>query len=133
LSHALIECGRKDRWRLTTADYCIAEVEKTTGKYPDGRGRWRRVIHPHLDVDGSIYVINRPIVFEATKDRPVLLSAIGANADYLVTSDRADFDHVRGIVVYGVKVRTPKTFLVEMGLVEEPSVIPRGPQSSGKN
>lgn len=129
LSCALIECGRKEGWRLTTADYCIAEVERNAGKFPDGRGRWRRAIHPHLEVVGSIYVIDRPIVFEATKDRPVLLSAIGANADYLVTSDKADFGHVLGTVVYGVKVRTPKTFLLEMGLVDESSIIPRGPQS----
>ena len=80
LSYALIECGRKEGWRLTTADYCVAEVEKNASKYPDGPGRWRRVVRPHLEIVGSIYVIDRPIVFEATKDRPVLLSAIGANA-----------------------------------------------------
>ena len=62
--------------------------------------------------------IDRPIVFEATKDKPVLLSAIGANADYLVTSDKADFGHVLGTVADGVNIRTPKTFLLEMGLVE---------------
>ena len=48
----------------------------------------------------------------------MLLSAVGTNADYLVTSDKADFGHVLGTVVYGVKIRTPKTFLLEMGLVE---------------
>jgi predicted nucleic acid-binding protein len=118
LSCALIECGRKEGWRLTTSDYCVAEVEKNVSKYPEGPGRWRRVIRPHLEIVGSIYVIDRPIVFEATKDRPVLLSAIGANADYLVTSDKADFGHVLGTAVYGTEIRTPKTFLLEMGLVE---------------
>jgi len=34
------------------------------------------------------------------------------------TSDKADFGHVLGTVVYGVNIRTPKTFLLEMGLVE---------------
>lgn len=66
---------------------------------------------------GSVYVIDRPIVFDAIKDKPVLLSAIGSESDYLVTLDRQDFGHLLGTVVYGVKVRTPKTFLLEMGLV----------------
>jgi predicted nucleic acid-binding protein len=118
LSHALIECGRKESWHLITAEYCVAEVEKNASKYPDGLSRWRRAILPRLEIVGSIYVIDRPIVFETTKDRPVLLSAIGANANYLITSDKADFGHVLGTVVYGVNIRTPKTFLLEMGLVE---------------
>ena len=63
-------------------------------------------------------MIDRPIVFDATKDKPVILSAIGCDAAYLVTSDTADFAHVLGTVVYGVKVRTPKSFLLEMGIVE---------------
>jgi len=67
LSHALIECGHKEGWRLTTADYCVAEVEKNVNKYPDGPGRWRRSIRPHLEIVGSIYVIDRPIVFEESK------------------------------------------------------------------
>lgn len=65
-----------------------------------------------------MYVIDRPIVFDATKDRPVLLPAIGSNADYLVTSDTTDFAHILGTVVYGVKIRTPKSFLLEVGVVE---------------
>jgi len=67
---------------------------------------------------GSVYVIDHPIVFDVTKDRPVLLSAIGCGANYLVTSDTTDFAHVLGTVVYGVNVRTPKSFLLEMGVVE---------------
>jgi len=43
---------------------------------------------------------------------------LGCDAAYLVTSDTADFAHVLGTVVYGVKVRTPKSFLLEMGIVE---------------
>ncbi|MGH8021093.1 MAG: hypothetical protein ACREIA_22995 [Opitutaceae bacterium] len=57
-------------------------------------------------------------MFDATKDKPVVLSAIGCDAAYLVTSDKAGFAHVLGTVVYGVKVRTPKSFLLEMDVVE---------------
>jgi predicted nucleic acid-binding protein len=118
LSHVLIDHGPKVGWRLITADYCLAEVEKNVLKHPSGPNRWNQTIRPRLEVVGSIYVLDRPIVFDATKDRPVLLSAIGSDADYLVTSDITDFAHVLGTAVYGVNVRTPKTFLLEMGVVE---------------
>ena len=118
LSHVLIEYGQEAGWRLITADYCVAEVERNITKHPSGTTRWSRSIRPCLEVVGSIYVIDRPIVFDATKDKPVILSAIGSEADYLVTSDIADFAHVLGTTVYGVNVRTPKTFLLEMGVVE---------------
>lgn len=78
---------------------------------------WVRIVRTRLESVGSVYVLDRPIVFDATKDKPVILSAIGCDADYLVTSDTTDFAHILGTVVYGVRVRTPKSFLVEMGVV----------------
>ncbi len=117
LSHVLFDSCRKAGWTLITADYCVAEVERNVSKHPSGATHWNRVIRPLLDVVGSVYVLDRPIVFDATKDRPVILSAIGSGADYLVTSDTSDFAHVLGTTVYGVNVRTPKTFLLEMGIV----------------
>jgi predicted nucleic acid-binding protein len=118
LSHVLIERAPHEGWKLFTADYCVAEVEANLAKHPAGPTRWRTTIRPRLEVVRSIYVLDRPIVFDARKDKPVLISAIGSDADYLVTLDRTDFGHVLGSVVYGVKVRTPKTFLLELGLIE---------------
>ena len=118
LSRLLIEHAATEGWKLVTADYCLSEVEKNVGKHVAGAVGWRGVIRPRLTLVGSVFVIDRPIVFDATKDKPVILSAIGCDADYLVTSDTADFAHVLGTVVYGVNVRTPKSFLLEMGVVE---------------
>lgn len=42
---------------------------------------------------------------------------IGCDVDYLVTSDTTDFTHILGTVVDGVRVRTPQSFLVAMGVV----------------
>ena len=86
-------------------------------KHPAGAVDWVRIVRAGLEAVGSVYVLDRPIVFESTKDKPVILSAIGCDADYLVTSDTTDFAHILGTVVYGVKVRTPKSFLLEMGVV----------------
>lgn len=118
LSRVVIEQAAKEGWKLVTADYCVSEVEKNVGKHAAGATDWKRIVRPRLTVVGSVYVIDRPIVFDATKDKPVILSAIACDAAYLVTSDTADFAHVLGTVVYGVNVRTPKSFLLEMGVVE---------------
>ena len=118
LSRLLITQAAKAGWTLVTADYCLSEVEKNVRKHPAGASDWRAVIRPGLKSVGSVYVFDRPIIFDATKDRPVILSAIGSDADYLVTSDMADFAHLLGTIVYGVKVRTPKSFLLEMDVIE---------------
>lgn len=117
LSRLLVDYAPTAGWQLVTAEYCLSEVERNVGKHAAGAGEWRRWVKPRLTAVGSVYVFDRPIVFDATKDRPVLLSAIGGSAEYLITSDTTDFAHVLGTVVYGVKVRTPKTFLQETGIV----------------
>jgi predicted nucleic acid-binding protein len=118
LSRLLVDNGPKAGWKLITADYCVTEVERNVRKHPSGVSGWNEIIRPALEVVGSVYVIDRPIVFDATKDRPVILSAIGSEAAYLITLDSTDFGHVLGTIVYGVRVRTPKTFMIEMGVVE---------------
>lgn len=118
LSRLLVDYAPKAGWKLVTADYCVSEVERNAHKHPAGATGWKQTVRPRLESVGSIYVLDRPVIFDATKDRPVILSAVGCGADYLVTSDTTDFAHILGTVVYGVKVRTPKTFLVEMRVVE---------------
>ena len=118
LSRLLVEQAPSAGWTLVTADYCLSEVEKNVHKHSAGAADWVRVVRARLKPVDSVFVLDRPIVFTATKDKPVILSAVGSGADYLVTSDKTDFAHVLGTVVYGVKVRTPKSFLLEMGVVE---------------
>jgi len=55
LSHVLIEHGLRVEWRLITADYCVAEVERNVFKHPSGATRWNHTIRPSLEVVGSIY------------------------------------------------------------------------------
>lgn len=56
---------------------------------------------------------DKVLVFPKAKDRPVLLSALGAEADVLLTLDEADFKKVIGLQVYGLAVRSPGEFLIE--------------------
>lgn len=55
--------------------------------------------------------LDRPAIFPASKDRPVLFTAL-AWADVLLTLDRGDFDAVIGRQFYGLAVLVPADFLI---------------------
>ena len=117
LSRLLFDHAQTARWKLITAGYCIEEVDRNIGKLRGAATNWTNLIRPRLDLTRSEIVLDRPIIFDKTKDRPVIFSAIGARAHFLVTSDTTDFAHVLGISVYGVQVRTPRMFLIEMDVI----------------
>ena len=51
-----------------------------------------------------------PLVFDVTKDKPILCTAL-ACADVLLTLDRRDFQSLLGESVYDLRVLTPGDFL----------------------
>jgi len=53
----------------------------------------------------------QPLLLTASKDKPVLISALAARCEVLLTLDKADFALLLGTVVYGMRVRTPRDFL----------------------
>ena len=57
--------------------------------------------------------LDRPLVFPKTKDRPVVVAALAASCDWLLTLDETDFQNVIGSQVYGLKVRSPGQFLID--------------------
>jgi len=57
----------------------------------------------------------RPLLLTAAKDKPVLISALAAESQVLLTLDRGDFDIVLETEVYGMLVTTPRGFLVREG------------------
>ena len=63
----------------------------------------------------SLYT-KRPLLLTASKDKPVLISALAAKCDTLLTLDTGDFGIVLGAEVYGMHVSTPRDFLVRAGL-----------------
>lgn len=63
-----------------------------------------------LVIQDDVLTIDRPSVFAAAKDRPVLFSAL-AWADALLTLDREDFAALLGSAFYGLPVQTPGSFL----------------------
>jgi len=88
-----------------TSDYCKREAEHNLGKLGRLAGSdWSTVIHPQL-------VIASTQLVRAVKDRPVVISALSHQADWLLSLDRDDFHDLLGGEVYGLPIRTPGEFL----------------------
>ncbi len=58
----------------------------------------------------DVITLDRPAVFSARKDRPILFSAF-AWADILLNLDSADFEDLLGTSFYGMPVLRPGQFL----------------------
>ena len=58
-------------------------------------------------------VLDKPFVFPKAKDRPVVVTALAARAEWLLTLDERDFHGKLGREVYGLRLATPGEFLLE--------------------
>ena len=54
------------------------------------------------------------MIFDKTKDRPVLICALSVKPSALLTLDRADFHDTLGTQFYGIDIRTPGEWRMEM-------------------
>ena len=99
-------------WALVTSDYCRQEAEHNLPKLgPRAKHDWLYVLRPITIISTTQVVLDRPLVYRVVKDRPVVISALHLQADFLLTLDRDDFHDLLGSEVYGLKIRTPGEFL----------------------
>lgn len=99
-------------WTLLTSDYCRQETVHNLGKLASAaKDDWLAIIRPALVISNTQVVLDRPLIYRAAKDRPVIISALHHQADYLLTLDRDDFHDLLGTEVYGLRIRTPGEFL----------------------
>ena len=97
-------------WTLIATPYVVAEVLRNLPDFPpSASGNWAR-LRPAILVMDDVLTIDRPAVFQAAKDRPILFSAL-AWADVLLTLDRADFGELLGTAFYDLRVLKPGVFL----------------------
>jgi predicted nucleic acid-binding protein len=102
-------------WQLLTADYCLREAEFNLPKLGKrAELSWAQIIRPALNTVTAQLTLDRPLIYRATKDRPVVISALSQKADYLLTLDRDDFHDLLGRSLYGLPIRTPGEFLREI-------------------
>jgi hypothetical protein len=94
----------------------MAEVNRNVVKFGEaGILAWGKV-EPKIRIVPDVLVSNRPLLLARAKDKPVLISALASESNYLLTLDIADFGIVLKTSVYGMSVATPRQFLVEQGL-----------------
>lgn len=63
-----------------------------------------------MTVVDDVVSLDRPVIFEASKDRPILFTAL-AWAHTLLTLDKGDFAGMLGGSFYGMSVMLPYEFL----------------------
>ncbi len=97
-------------WRLLLSPWVLREVrDNLADKPPESARAWISLRRRAILEDDEL-TFDWPIAFGASKDKPVLFSAL-ACADVLLTLDRRDFRDLLGQTVYGLRVLTPGAFL----------------------
>jgi len=113
----IIEESEVNGWKLVTADYCVEEARRNWPKLRQPSTLslhiWETIVLPRTEVLPVRLVLNKPLWFSKTKDRPVVISALAADCNWLITFDKADFHAKLGRKVYSVNIGTPKEFLLE--------------------
>ena len=116
LSRLITILAVEREWILVSAAYCRAETVKNLPKFqPPASAHWQN-LQARIEWVPNALTTKRPLLLTASKDKPVLISALAAKCDTLLTLDTGDFGIVLGTVVYGMHVITPREFLVREGL-----------------
>jgi predicted nucleic acid-binding protein len=109
-SREIFHRAASNGWTLIVTPYAIEEVLRNLADLPGAAtAEWAR-LRPALVLMDDVVTLDRPVVFEAAKDRPILFSAL-AWADVLLTLDRSDFGELIDSTFYGLSVLKPGTFL----------------------
>jgi hypothetical protein len=89
---------------------------KTLAKFaPQATADWQD-LRARIEWVPNALKTKRPLLLTASKDKPVLISALAAKCDTLLTLDTGDFGILLGTEVYGMRVATPRDFLIREGL-----------------
>lgn len=109
-SRQVFDLAARQGWRLLVSPWVLREVrDNLANKLPGAVHAWVSLCG-QATVEDDELTFDWPIMFEASKDKPVLFSAL-ACADVLLTLDRRDFRDLLGQTVYGLRVLTPGEFL----------------------
>lgn len=116
LSRLIVEIATERKWKLISSAYCRAETIKNIGKFAaEATLTWTETM-PKIEWVPNALTSNKPLLMTASKDKPVLISALAAGSDVLLTLDKADFELFLGTTVYGMLVSTPRDYLIGQGL-----------------
>ena len=116
LSRLIFEIAAERGWFLVSAAYCRAETVKNLTKIPLAASKcWKDYQH-RIEWLPNALTTRRPLLLTASKEKPVLVSALAAECETFLTLDRGDFSLLLGTEVYRMLVTTPRDFLISAGL-----------------
>lgn len=102
-------------WKLVSSAYCRAETARNVGKFGAGGPAHWEVLRTKIAWVPDALTTKRPLLLTASKDKPVLISALADRSKVLLTLDTGDFGLLIGTEVYGTLVTTPRDLLVREG------------------
>ena len=109
-SREIFRRASANSWILIATPYGLEEVFRNLPDLaPSASAGWGS-LRPALLIMDDVLTLDRPAVFPASKDRPILFSAL-AWADILLTLDAGDFGGVMENPFYGLVVCRPGVFL----------------------
>jgi predicted nucleic acid-binding protein len=109
-SHEIFRRAQSQGWVLIVTPSAIGEVlHNLPDLSPAATAQWASLRADLLVLD-DVLTVDRPVIFAAGKDRPILFSAL-AWADVLLTLDTGDFGDILGGSFYELLVLTPGAFL----------------------
>jgi len=99
-------------WILETAQYTWEEALFNLPKLgPSATAVFHDHLAPHLQILPTAIVLDSPLLYPVSKDRPVITSALAHRSTALLTLDRADFQDRLGTAIYGLPLLTPGDLL----------------------
>ena len=109
-SRQTFDLAEAQGWSLFVSPWVLREVrDNLAGKLPEFTRAWL-ALRAKVVVEDDELTFDWPLVFDVTKDKPVLCTAL-ACADMLLTLDRRDFRTLLGETVHGLRIATPGEFL----------------------
>ena len=122
-SRYVINHSSVHNWSLFSSYYCYEETNRNLHELGEvALSYFYQSIETKVTWQPDVIVSDNIVVFPKIKDKPVLLSAFGCRADVLLTLDRKDFQKKLGEQFYGMSIRTPGCWLLELreqGLLAE--------------
>lgn len=109
-SRQMFRLAPSQGWELRVSPWVLREMEvNLAGKPKSATDTWLE-LREKVFVEDDVLTFEWPLIFNVTKDKPVLCTAL-ACADVLLTLDRRDFGPLIGQTVYDLLVQTPGEFL----------------------
>lgn len=109
-SRRVFDLAPSQSWELFVSPWVLREMKDNLDGKPAEAGDIWRTLRAKVTVEDDVLTFDWPLVFDVTKDKPVLCTAL-ACADILLTLDRRDFGSLLGQTVYDLLVQTPGAFL----------------------